>query len=45
MKDERAQNIFEKKYLYENINREVGSVGPFVFKFSRLEENVISSFQ
>ena len=45
MKDERAQNISEKKHPYENFNKEVGSVGPFVTKFSELQDNVISNFQ
>ena len=45
MKDERAQNILEKNHLYESFNKEVGSVGPFVSNSSRLDENVVSSFQ
>ena len=45
MKDERAQKYLEKKYPYENFNKLVGSVDPFVTRFSRLQDNVISSFQ
>ena len=45
MKDERVQNILEKKHPYENFNKEVGSMGAFVSNFSTLEENVIPSFQ
>lgn len=45
MKDERVQNILEKKHPYENFNEEVGSMGPFVSNFSTSEENVIPSFQ
>ena len=45
MKDERVQNILENKHPYENFNKEVGSVGPFVTKFSELQGNVICNFQ
>ena len=44
MKDEKVQNISEKKHPYENFNKEVGSRGPFVTKFSELQDNVISNF-
>lgn len=44
MKDEKVQNISEKKHPYENFNKEVGSGGQFVTKFSELQDIVISNF-
>ena len=45
MKDEKAQNVLEKKHNYENFNKPVRSVDPFFTTFTRFLDNVISSFQ
>ena len=45
MKNERAQESLEKKHPYDNLNKQVGSVDPFITNFFRLQDEETSSFQ